>query len=98
MNFRPALHLAAFFVLLAAPCLADVPQGQRATPSADEVVGWWRLAADQGDANAQNALGHFYAAGLGVPRDEVAAYMWFSLAAAQGDRVPNNSLPKWTRP
>ena len=50
------------------------------------------MAADQGVANAQNALGHFYAAGMGVPRDDVAAYMWFSLAAAQGDKDSKQQL------
>jgi TPR repeat protein len=92
MNFRPALRLAAFFVLLAAPCLADVPQGQGAAPSAAEVTGWFRVAADQGVATAQNALGHFYAAGMGMPKDTVAAYMWFSLAAAQGDQDSKQQL------
>jgi TPR repeat protein len=81
------LRLAAFFVLLAAPCLADVPQGQGAAPSADEVVGWWRMGADQGDANAQAALGHFYTVGMVVPRDEVAASLKLNVTACAANRV-----------
>ena len=44
----------------------------------------YRLAAEQGDADAQNNLGGMYAEGLGVPADPVEAYMWFELAAEQG--------------
>ena len=44
-----------------------------------------RRAADQGNAKAQYSLGLAYTLGRGVPKDDVLAYMWFSLAAAQGD-------------
>ncbi len=43
-----------------------------------------RPLAEHGDANAQYNLGVFYDNGLGVPQDKISAYMWFSLAAAQG--------------
>jgi TPR repeat protein len=43
-----------------------------------------RPLAESGDATAQYNLGIFYDNGLGVPQDKVGAYMWFSLAAAQG--------------
>ncbi len=43
-----------------------------------------RLAAEQGDAGAQYALGVMYANGRGVPQDHVRAHMWANLAAAQG--------------
>ena len=45
---------------------------------------WYRLAAEQGDATAQSNLGLMYARGEGVPEDNVLAYMWLNLAAAQG--------------
>jgi TPR repeat protein len=48
-----------------------------------EAATWYRLAADQGNAQAQNNLGALYANGRGVPRDAVQAYMWFALSAAQ---------------
>ncbi|MGV0035112.1 MAG: tetratricopeptide repeat protein [Candidatus Azotimanducaceae bacterium WSBS_2022_MAG_OTU7] len=41
---------------------------------------WYRLAADQGDASAQNNLGVMYATGRGVPEDRVLGYMWVNLA------------------
>ena len=43
-----------------------------------------RPLAESGDATAQHNLGVFYDNGLGVPQDKINAYMWLSLAAAQG--------------
>jgi len=48
-------------------------------------VRWYRLAADQGYAAAQYNLGLSFANGEGVPENNVAAYMWWDLAAAQGE-------------
>ncbi len=50
-----------------------------------EAVKWYRRAADQGYAKAQNNLGGMYADGQGVGQNETRAYLWFSLAAEQGD-------------
>ena len=46
-----------------------------------------RLAADQGNANAQNNLGVMYADGLGVPENYVTAHMWFNISIANGEFV-----------
>jgi TPR repeat protein len=43
-----------------------------------------RPLAESGDATAQHNLGVFYDNGLGVPQDKIKAYIWLSLAAAQG--------------
>jgi TPR repeat protein len=48
-----------------------------------EAVRWYRLAADQGFANAQYELGIKYDEGQGVPQDDVQAHMWFNLAASR---------------
>ena len=45
----------------------------------------FKVHAALGDAYAQNNLGLVYGNGQGVPQDYVRAYMWFGLAAAQGD-------------
>ena len=50
-----------------------------------EAVRWYRLAADQGLAVAQNSLGFMYANGEGVLKDDAEAVRWFRLAADQGD-------------
>lgn len=41
--------------------------------------------AEAGDVSAQNHLGYLYAQGHGVAQDYPRAYMWFNIAAAQGD-------------
>ncbi len=48
-----------------------------------EAVKWYRLAAWQGHAGAQNNLGVMYSQGQGVPLDDVLSYMWFNLAASR---------------
>lgn len=48
-------------------------------------LGWFRKAADQGDAFAQAKIGNMYFKGLGVTQDYVEAMRWFRKAADQGD-------------
>ena len=45
----------------------------------------FRPLAEQGHAEAQLNLGIMYSLGLGVPKDHVQAYVWYTLAASQGD-------------
>ena len=49
-----------------------------------DAVKWYRLAAEQGNANAQSNLGVMYYNGEGVRQNNVRAYIWWSVAAAQG--------------
>ena len=49
-------------------------------PDLEEV----RALAEQEDVITQYNLGVMYANGEGVPEDDVLAYMWFNVAAAQG--------------
>lgn len=49
-----------------------------------EAMRWYRLAADQGDANAQNNIGAMYEHGMGVPVDTAQAAKWYRLPADQG--------------
>lgn len=45
---------------------------------------WYRLAADNGHAEAQYYLSRLYAGGKGVKRDEAQAERWVSASATQG--------------
>jgi hypothetical protein len=45
---------------------------------------WYRKAAEQGDADAQDALGDLYDKGQGVPQDYAQAALWYRKAAEQG--------------
>ena len=49
-------------------------------------------SAEQGFANAQHNLGFMYEKGMGVPVNNVRAYMWYSLAKAQGDETAAEGL------
>lgn len=51
-----------------------------------EAANWVRKAAVLGYARAQLDLGYLYEQGKGVPLDHVAAYMWYKIAAAGGER------------
>ena len=61
----------------------------------------WRPLAEQGHAEAQYHLGVMYDEGTGVSKDNVFAYMWFSVAASMGndaaveqrDRVAGKMTP-----
>ena len=46
-----------------------------------------RTCAEQGNARAQEILGIRYSAGTGLPVDNVLAYMWLNLAAAQEQSI-----------
>ena len=46
---------------------------------------WYRLAAEQGNTEAQVALGRYYALDFLDSYDPVQAYKWFSIAHKLGD-------------
>jgi TPR repeat protein len=48
-----------------------------------EAARWFRAAADQGLADAQNNLALMYANGSGVVRDDIEAYKWLEIAATR---------------
>jgi TPR repeat protein len=53
---------------------------------------WYRRAAEQGDASAQNNLGVMLANGQGVPQDDGQAVQWYRLAAEQGHALAQYNL------
>jgi TPR repeat protein len=60
-------------------------EGNGVTQNYETALKWYRLAAEQGYAYAQSALGRMYADGHGVSQDYTRAYMWFSIAASLWD-------------
>ena len=62
--------------------------------SATQEIEQLRQPAEQGGAEAQNALGRAYDEGRGVAEDHVKAIAWINLAAAQGhtSAVENKGL------
>ena len=45
----------------------------------------YRVAADQGNASAQNNLGLMYEDGQGVTQDDIKAHMWLNISAMAGN-------------
>jgi TPR repeat protein len=45
---------------------------------------WYEKAAGHGSPEAQNQIGYFYQAGIGVPKDSKRAIHWYQLAASSG--------------
>ena len=80
-----ALPLALPAMALASP-QDDYEKGLAAHKAKDypEAVRWFRKAAKQGLAPAQNNLGNRYRTGLGVARDDREALRWYHKAAEQG--------------
>jgi len=69
----------------------------RAAPQDDvEAVKWYRRSAEQDYRPAQFNLAVIYAEGSrDVPRDDVLAYFWMSLAASGGDQAAAQRLERY---
>lgn len=63
----------------------DYENGQGVTQDYVQAAHWYRKAAEQGDAEAQDRLAYLYDNGLGVPLDYAQAVYWCRKAAEQGD-------------
>ncbi len=59
-------------------------KGEGVPQDDEQAAKWFRLAAEQGNGNAQFNLGLLHGEGQGVPQDVMQAHMWWNLAAAQG--------------
>jgi len=61
--------------------------GEEGVPLDDKTaVKWYMIAAEQGHAVSQLGLGVMYAEGLGVPQNDIKAYMWLNISVANGNR------------
>ena len=60
----------------------------------NDTAQWWRKAAEQGHAGAQEELGWMYLMGVGVEKDKVKAVEWYRKAAEQGYARAQSRLRK----
>ena len=67
-------------------------EGEGVTEDNTEAVKWYRLAAEQGDADAQYNLGGIYVFGKGIRQDSVLAHMWYIIAAANGNENASKQI------
>lgn len=66
--------------------------GVGGAPDPARALHWYRSAAEQGHAPAQNNLAAMYEHGLGVDRDDAEAAKWYRRAAEQGEPRAQHSL------
>src|SRR5437762_12993844 len=57
-----------------------------------EALKWYRLAAEQGNACAQNDVGSMYLNGFGITKDATEAARWYRKPAEQGVAVAQFNL------
>jgi TPR repeat protein len=57
----------------------------------EQAVFWYSRASLQGDADAQNNLGHCYSMGHGVSTNAVEALAYFILASPHSERARQNA-------
>ena len=91
-----ALALSSF-AMFGSPALAQEDALQKAVQAYNqddyvEAVKWYRLSAEQGNANAQFMIGLMYDRGEGVPENDAEAVKWYRLAAEQGDAEAQYNL------
>ena len=65
----------------------EYADGNRIPQDFTEAFRWYRMAAENGDANGQGDTGICYYTGKGVHKDKAEARRWFAMAAAQGHVV-----------
>lgn len=86
-SFRRALLAGAFLVIGGAAAHADYSVGSAAFNAGNYNRAYeeFKQSADSGNSLAQFMMGRLYAEGRGVVADKVAAYMWYDLAASNGN-------------
>jgi TPR repeat protein len=91
---KQLVFAAVFVVALSAPASAGLPDAIEAYDQGDYESAFAEAmpAARRGDADAQYLLGHLYARGEGTEPSLVRAYLWYTLAARQGDEYAAGAL------
>ncbi len=65
------------------PAQASMGEFAESGGFSEEAVGWFLMAATQGDATGQYDLARMYAAGIGIEKDDAKALYWFRRSAAK---------------
>src|SRR5262245_11452744 len=86
-SFRRALLAGALLITSAGVSFADYNSGSEAFNAGNYIKAYQEFSqsANAGNSLAQFMMGRLYADGRGVSADKVKAYMWFDLAASNGN-------------
>lgn len=57
-----------------------------------QAAGWFEKAAQRGVVDSQYNLGVLYESGQGLPKNLTEAYVWYSIAAGQGDQFARKHI------
>ena len=85
-------HTNSYQSQLSAKELCEIGNKNYKKKNYSEAERWYRKAAVQGDAEAQNNLGAMYYLGLAVSQDYSEAVKWCQKAAEQGNASAQNNL------
>jgi len=69
-------------------------QGRGVSKDDTKALEYFKMAAEQGNAEAANALGSFYLVGLTVPKDDHQAAEWFRKGADNGSALAKMNLAR----
>jgi len=83
--FRRAAEQGHLGAQSALGVLLDIPHSKKFKEQPEEAAKWRRMAAVQGDPDAQYSLGKMYRDGNGVPQSYQEALKWFRLSAESND-------------
>jgi hypothetical protein len=72
-------------------------QGDTIDQDFDHCAFWITKAAFAGHPYAQGFLGAMHSDGIGLPQSDSEAYVWFSIAAANGDEYAMENLERLAR-
>ena len=94
MKRTAAILVFGIALLVGGVHASDIEKGFDAYGKGDyvEAVKWFRLSADQGNAEAQYYLAFMYDNGKGVTQDFKEAVKWHRLSAEQGNANAQTSL------
>ena len=67
-------------------------EGQGVAQDYSAAMKWFRMAADQGYAQAQGSLGFMYYEGQGIPQNTSEALRWLHKAQVQGDEKAKQGI------
>ena len=86
-SFRRALLASALLLTSAGASHGDYNAGSSAFNVGNYTRAYqeFKQSADAGNSLAQFMMGRLYAEGRGVVEDNMAAYMWYDLAASSGN-------------
>jgi len=59
----------------------------------ETAANWFEKAAQRGVVDSQYNLGVLFESGQGLPQDLTNAYVWYSIAAGQGDQLARQRIP-----